>query len=389
MDLEGIKQVIRGLNSATRTDLRSWIDQRYSENDPGGGSLTEDELEVLILVRRRELDSGSTSVDALADCLKITREALLGRIKRLNNRSYGPYLQLNRSSNGKTYYSTFYHRMVRQPSTATMALLFDCNPRLGAANQGQLEKFGTERDIFNVSYCLQYLIDLRYFEPRGNEFGPGRRLNSEKLYLKFLADRWAVKSSADKIEVERCRNEILWRVWELEHTPGPDKSREATHAALVQYASSGSEHPRASELAEHSVNSLIAEGALKERFDLDVAGPLYFLNEREEPNQTVVTWPSTAILLAALADNLLPRQELHSISIEELISYALDKGLTLHGTLDAVSFCERAGYLEVHREGGRTSRLWRTERLLAHVIYIRRLASLYSSNSQQAKAAAL
>ncbi len=43
----------------------------------------------------------------------------------------------------------------------------------------------------------------------------------------------------------------------------------------------------------------------------DAAAEVCFLNERDDPGHSVVTWPSTAFLLQALNVNLMRSDELH------------------------------------------------------------------------------
>jgi hypothetical protein len=121
----------------------------------------------------------------------------------------------------------------------------------------------------------------------------------------------------------------------------------------------------------------VSEGAIKERLVADVDGPVYFLNERDEPGHSVVTWTGTATLLAGLAENAIPRTELHSVTIEQFVGLGLTRGLSLEAILQAITFSESAGYIEVFREGDRIVRLWRSERLLSHLEFVKRVGSLH------------
>ena len=374
MDLETIKQGIRTLNDGARADLLTWLKREFKTNTERD-YITEDELAVLKEVRQFELSGSAPGSADLARRLGINKEALLARVKRLRDHHYGPYLQSTKSSTGSVFYSTMYDQMVRQPATAMMALAFDHNPGSNL-NEGHFEKFASERDILDGSHCLQYLVEHRYIEKRGaNEFGPGRRLNAEKEYLKWLADIWPVQSLQDRLEVERCKNEILWELWQLEHSPVPDRSKHATESTLIRRAASNSKHSKARQLAAHSVRSLLSDGAVKERPDVDVGAAVYFLNERKDPGHCVVTWTGTAVLLTAFGDNLFSTVELHVVTIEQVVSYAIAHGLSLSQTMDAVDFCEEAGYLERNSE----ARFWRTERLMSQLTYIRRVAKLHKS----------
>jgi hypothetical protein len=186
----------------------------------------------------------------LAKELKLERLALLQRIVRLNKKAYGPCLISERSSAG-TQYSTVDNAMIRQPAIAVVVLLFDSTTGYGLASPGDLEKFAIERYITDVDYCLDYLIERRYFIKRGEEFGPGRRLSVEKKYINLLALKWPVQEIKDRLEIDRCRNEVLWLVWKQEEQASG--IRQTTHDALVVHCVLGSSHRNARQLAEFAI----------------------------------------------------------------------------------------------------------------------------------------
>ena len=375
MKFEDVQLGIRSLNDASRRKLQTWLREEFREFGDRP-ELTKDELDTIIAVRNFELSGKEATSVALSEELGISTDNFSKRVTRLNATVYGPYLASHRIDHTQTHYSTIYDAIVRQPSTAMMALMFEYSPGLTAANRERLEQFGAERDISDISYYLDYLLERQYFSPRGNSFGPGLRLTIEGPYLKWLANKWPVQSLVDRLKVERYKNSVLWHIWQAEDA-NPLSKEQATHDVIVTELSKSSDCASAPRLIDHSIRSLVSEGAIKERLDAGVNGPVYFLNERDEPGHSVVTWTGTAALLAGLAENIVPRDERHAVTIEQLVAFGLTLGLSLEAILQAVTFTELAGYIEVFREGDRIVRLWRSERLMSHLEFVKRVAALY------------
>lgn len=374
MTIEELQRAIHDLDVSTQRDLFLWMQDRMV--DPRAPVPTENELEVLIAVRDMELANETPTTATLEQRLKITHDALIQRISRLNKTRHGEYLALTKSSAGTGSYSTIYNKMIRQPETALMALVFDSGR---ASTMRELERYGAERGICDVEFFRDYLTDLRYFEDRGrDQFGPGARLNAEKLYIQWLAGLWPVQNKHDMATVVRYQNDILSLVWQQENglislDPG------VTQRALAEACLQRDEDTKALVLAEHAVRSLVTDGSLKERFDPGTNTEVYFLNERDDPGHSVVTWPDTAFLLNALGENFIhPRA--HRVTMEQFVGYALKGGLALATTMEAIRFCESSGYITVRRSGEHSGRIWRTERLKSQSSYLKFLADVYETD---------
>jgi hypothetical protein len=373
MTIEELKRAIHNLDVQAQRTLYLWLQERMT--DLRAPLPTENELDVLIAVRTMELNNEVPTTSALEQRLGITHEALIKRIERLNKTRYNEYLVLSKSSAGTAAYSTIYNKMIRQPETALMALVFDSG-RVSTIRE--LERYGAEHGISDVEFFRDYLTELHYFEDRGrDQFGPGLRLNAEKRYIQWLAGLWPVQNKHDMATVVRYQNDILSLVWQQENgvislEPG------VTQRALAEACIQQDVNPRALVLAEHAVRSLVTDGSLKERFDPRTNTEVYFLNERDDPGHSVVTWPDTAFLMNALDENLIqPRT--HRVTMEQFVGHALQGGLSLATTMEAIRFCENAGYITLRRSGEHSGRIWRTERLKSQSSYIKFLAGVYEA----------
>lgn len=377
MHMSQVKDLVANMTREAQRDLYEWLATQLDEDLSGGRApLSDIELAVLIEVRSRELKSMSTSMNVLQAALGISRPTLNKRIERMNSRAIAPYLRVTRKSQRVFQCSTISNRIVRQPATAAISLFFEDNGDSGTASIGDFQKFGLERGVEEAEllYCVQRLVELQYLRRRGDFYSPTRRLYSESQYLRKLAELWPIQNTNDRISLEHCRNIILWRVWEQENAKDARRRSATTHEALVAHCLESLRSEASPRLAEHALRTLIGEGALRELLDLDIDGPIYYLNERNEPGKAIVTWPTTAQLLVALEDNLIEGGQDHVRTIEEVMAYAFTLGMTIESVQLAIDFLERSGYVEIHREGGHRVSLWRKERTREQIGYIRKLA---------------
>jgi hypothetical protein len=280
-------------------------------------------------------------------------------------------------------YSTIRNKMVRQPATAMMALFFERDGKRPAHPIGlaTLTDYGRQKDILGGSFYLNYLADLDYIEPWGNGYIGSARLEVERDYLRWLAERWPVQTEQDKNEVIKFRNAIMTHVW-LHENAHPRKPRELVHGSVVAAASRHSNHPKVRSLAEHAIHGLMAEGIVKLQADVTIGAQVYYLNELPADGGVVVK-PRTALTLHALLANTVTTS--HDIRLEDLLKHLIQQRVSLHDALQDLEFAEQAGYLTATRIGPSAPgspappivSVWRTERAREQEGYITYLAEQY------------